>query len=214
MNAPALPPRGPVKATREDWLDAARRVLIEDGAGEVKIARIGQTLDVSRSSFYWYFRDLDDLLKALLDEWAARNTAMIRDHCALPADTVTGAVCNFFRCFIDPARFDHGLDFAVRDWARRDAAVRARIEAADNTRLSAITAMFARYGFAAPEADIRARILYFMQLGYAALDQREPLEDRISRIEGFLAGFTGHIPTTAEVSDLKSFSCRTLAADD
>ena len=72
--------------------------------------------------------------------------------------------------------------------------MRQRIDAADAARIAAVTAMFARYGYDAYEADTRARILYFMQLGYHALDQTEPMETRLSRTEGYLRGFTGAEP--------------------
>jgi hypothetical protein len=118
----------------------------------------------------------------------------ITGQCAQPSASITEAVCNFFRCFVDPARFDSGLDFAVREWSRRDEALRARVDAADAVRLSAVTGMFARHGYGAAEADARARILYFMQLGYHALDVREPMAERMGRIGAYLKGFIGVEP--------------------
>ncbi len=194
------------KVTRQDWLDVAREVLVGDGVGEVKIVALGARLGVSRSSFYWYFESRQDLLDALLDAWEIRNTARLRDRCARPAPTITGAVCNFFECFIDPELFDPGLDFAIREWARRDDSLRRRVEAADTARLDAIASMFARYGYTPDAADIRARILYFQQLGYHALDQREPLDHRLSRVAGYLEGFTGATAEAAEVERLVAFA--------
>jgi AcrR family transcriptional regulator len=204
MGTPAV--HANAKVTREDWLRAAREVLIGDGVGEVKIMSLGARLGVSRSSFYWYFESRQDLLDALLDAWEVRNTALLRDRCARPAATITGAVCNFFECFIDPDLFDPGLDFAVREWARRDEPLRARVDAADAARLDAVTAMFARYRYEPAAADIRARILYFQQLGYHALDQREPLENRLARVAGYLEGFTGVTPEPDAVDRLAAFA--------
>lgn len=113
-----------------------------------------------------------------------RNTRTIIANCALSADTIAHAVCNFFRCFIDPRLFDRNLDFAVREWARRDDAVRLRIDATDRGRLGAVSSMFERHGYSPREAEVRARILYFMQLGYHALDVREPTSERMARLEG------------------------------
>lgn len=197
---------GHVKVTREDWLNVARDILVSDGVAEVKVLAIGERLGVSRSSFYWYFKSRKDLLSALLDDWEGRNTAVIEAHCALDAATITEAVCNFFRCFFDPELFDQGLDFAVREWSRRDGKVRKRIDLADSARISAITAMFERHGFTQYEADVRARILYFMQLGYHALDQAEPLRDRLARTEGYLLGFTGQPPRPSELEALFAFA--------
>ncbi|MCK0151384.1 TetR/AcrR family transcriptional regulator [Marivita sp. S6314] len=202
---------GHVKVTREDWLNLARNVLVQEGVGELKILSLSTRMGVSRSSFYWYFKNRADLLAALLDEWEARNTRTIVTHCEMPADDINAAVCNFFRCFVDPALFDRGLDFAVRDWARRDVQVNQRIEAADAQRLEAISAMFARFGYDAYDADIRARILYFMQIGYHAVELREPMEVRMSRLEGFLRGFTGREPTEDTIEAFRVFAMATEA---
>ena len=185
---------GHVKVTREDWLNMARDTQVRDGVAQVEILTLADRMGVSRSSFYWYFENRDDLLQALLEEWEQRNTASVTTQCALPAANISEAVFNFFRCFIDPSRFDSGLDFAVREWARRDEALRARGDAADSARLAAVTAMFAAQGFDPAEADARARILYYMQLGYHALDVREPIAERLARVSPYVKGFTGQDP--------------------
>ena len=185
------PLTGHTKVTRGDWVRMARNTLVQDGAAQVKILTMAERMAVSRSSFYWYFRNREELLQALLSDWEARNTAQVQAHCALPAATINEAVLNFFRCFLDPERFDRGLDFAVREWARRDERLRARVDAADAARIEAVTAMFTRYGYETAEADARARILYFMQLGYHALDVREAMDTRLSRVGPYLKGFTG-----------------------
>ena len=187
------------KVTRNDWLNIARDILVNDGVAEVKILGMADRLGVSRSSFYWYFGNRQDLLDALLDEWDQRNTARLLAHCAAPSENITAALCNFFRCFVNPAIFDTGLDFAVREWARRDQSLRARIDAADAARLDAVVAMFARHGYPPAEADARARILYFMQLGYHALKVAEPMDVRMARLGPYLQGFTGQTPDPAAI---------------
>ncbi|MEM9583802.1 MAG: TetR/AcrR family transcriptional regulator [Pseudomonadota bacterium] len=204
----AVPRVGHVKVTRRDWLNAARDVLVEDGVLQVKVLLISTRLGVSRSSFYWYFENRDHLLEELLGQWRARNTKRITAACAAPAACINEGACNFFRCFIDPNLFDRGLDFAVREWARRDVDVRAQIEAADAERLAAITGMFVHHGFAPFEADWRARMIYFMQLGYHALDVREPMELRMARLPGFLEGFTGRKPPTELVEKFTLFAMK------
>jgi len=194
------------KVTREDWLNVARDILVSQGVAEVKVLTIGERLKVARSSFYWYFRSRKDLLDALLADWEATNTAILVRHCEMPAETITAAVCNFFRCFVDASLFDQRLDFAVREWARRDGSVRRVIDRADDTRLAALAAMFRRFGYSDYEADVRGRILYFMQLGYHALDQSEPMRIRMGRLEGYLLGFTGKEAATAEVEAFRSWA--------
>lgn len=199
------PAAGP-RVTRADWLNVARDILLSDGVSEVKVLTIGARLGVSRSSFYWYFKSRKDLLDALLADWEATNTAILVRHCEMKAKTITGALCNFFRCFVDLGLFDQRLDFAVREWARRDGSVRRVIDAADDIRLAAVAAMFRRYGYGEYDADARARILYFMQLGYHALDQREPMEVRMARLDGYVRGFSGVEPAPDELAEFRAWA--------
>jgi AcrR family transcriptional regulator len=194
------------KVTREDWLNVARDILISDGVGEVKVLTIGSRLEVSRSSFYWYFKSRQDLLNQLLAEWERTNTGIMIAHCRMPAKTITAAVNNFFRCIVDPDGFNHQLDFAVREWARRDCKVRRVIDRSDTARHAAIAEMFIRHGYDPAEADIRARVLYYQQIGYYALELAETQEERLPRLAGYLYCFTGVRPSAEEVEEFIRFS--------
>jgi len=196
---------GHTKVTREDWINVARDVLVSDGVAGVKVLALGQRLDVSRSSFYGYFKSRNDLLDTLLDDWEERNTATIVRSCGREVQSITQGVCNFFTCFLDPDQLDQGLDSAVRDWSRRDGRVRQRIDAADAARLRAIATMFVRFGYTENDADTRARILYFMQVGYHAIEMREPIDARMARLEGYIRGFTGADPDAAAIAAFRTF---------
>ncbi|MEM7490399.1 MAG: TetR/AcrR family transcriptional regulator [Pseudomonadota bacterium] len=200
-----------IKATREDWLRLALDVLVSDGIGEVKVLALARRLDVSRSSFYWYFGSRQDLLDALLDRWNATNTRAVLAHAEAPMPTITAAVAHVFRCFVDPDLFSPRLDFAVREWSRRSGAVRRVLDRADDRRLAALTAMFARHGYTDGEAETRARVLYFMQIGYYALELGEPLEDRLDRVGDYLLAFTGRHASEAEIAEVRRFA-RAVAA--
>lgn len=192
-------PKGNVKVTREDWLTLAAKVLVEHGVSQVKVLSLANKLGVSRSSFYWYFRSRRDLLDQLLDQWEEQNTRAILDHAARPAGNICRAVMHLFECFIDPDQFDPRLDFAVREWARRSRDVRARLDAADEARVAAIRDMFLAHGFEAVEAFTRARIIYFMQIGYYALVENEPFDARFSMLPHYLVAFTSEQPDPSEM---------------
>jgi AcrR family transcriptional regulator len=198
----------PISTTREDWIAAALEILITQGAGEVKVLTLAQRMGCSRSNFYWFFKDREALLEALLDHWQARNTQAIVERAARPVHRISQGVLHIFDCWADPALFDARLDFAIREWARRSDAVRQRVNAADHARLAAITRLFARFEPDPAAATVRARTLYFMQIGYYALGVEETVAQRMALLKDYVAAFCGEVPDAA---DLAAFIRRNTA---
>ncbi|MEX0278300.1 MAG: TetR/AcrR family transcriptional regulator [Ruegeria sp.] len=202
----AAPLVGNIKVTRDDWLNVAMDVLISDGVDQIKVLNLAERMAVSRSSFYWYFKSRQELLDALLARWQATNTAGLIRQAEAAAPTITAAVCNVHRCVVNTALFDTALDFAVRDWARKSGKVRRILDQSDAKRLKALHAMFARYGYSEIEAETRARVLYYMQIGYDLAQLNEPMETRISMVPHYLYVFTGVEPKPQEVEEFSAYS--------
>jgi AcrR family transcriptional regulator len=175
---------------RADWLAAAQELLVSRGVDAVRITRMAEQLGVTRGSFYWHFKNRDELLDGLLGLWEAKNTRAVIEAAEDALDLTTG-ILGLFDVWIDVRRFDPRLDSALRDWARKSAKVRQAVEAADAARVSAVAALFARNGYGADEAVVRARIIYFSQVGYYALDLQETLLQRFKYLEAYFEGFTG-----------------------
>ncbi|MCA0927857.1 TetR/AcrR family transcriptional regulator [Ruegeria profundi] len=209
----AEPLVGNIKVTREDWLNVAMDVLISDGVDQIKVLNLAERMAVSRSSFYWYFKSRQELLDALLARWQATNTAALVAQAESPADTITGAVCNVHRCVVNTDLFDTALDFAVRDWARKSGKVRRALDQSDARRLQALHAMFTRYGYSEVEAETRARVLYYMQIGYDLAQLNEPMETRLSMVPHYLYVFTGVEPKPDEVEEFSAYSKRYWEGD-
>lgn len=183
-----------VKATRDDWLQVALETLISEGVDQVKVLPLGNKLGVSRSSFYWYFQDRKHLLDTLLDYWETKNTRNLILHCEMPSATITEAALNIAECWLYDDLFDPRLDFAIREWSRRDAGVRRILDAADTARVEAMRLVFKRHGYEEVEAYIRARVFYFTQIGYYALDLKEHVTDRLSYLHAYMKAATGYDP--------------------
>ena len=195
---------GNTKVTREEWISAALEMLISDGIEQVRVLTLAKQMHVSRSSFYWYFRDRRDLLNVLLDHWMDTNTQAVVDACRQPAPTITQAICNVFVGFVDPNRFHTQLDFAIRDWARRDPNVRKVLDISDTKRIGALKDLFVRFGYPDRESLARARIVYYMQIGYNDADLDEPMTDRILLVPEYIFAYTGHHPTADEVDAFRA----------
>ena len=68
--------------------------------------------------------------------------------------------------------------------------------------------MYIRHGYGGEDAFIRARVLYYMQIGYYTLEVREPMAVRFSHIEAYLRSFTGKEPTAGDVEYFHTFLTR------
>ena len=175
---------------RADWIEAALVLLAAEGVEAVRITRLAERLGVTRGSFYWHFKHRDDLLAALIKAWEKRNTGAMIEAIA-DKDDLIDAVLALFELWMADEPFAPRLDAAMRDWARRSDKVSRTVERADNKRLKAIARAFEAAGFEPTEAFIRARILYFTQVGYYALDVHETLAKRTSYAAAYIKGFTG-----------------------
>jgi AcrR family transcriptional regulator len=200
----------PVSTNREDWVRVALQILIEEGAGEVKVLTLANRMGCSRSNFYWFFKDREALLAELLAYWQAKNTAAIVGRAARPATRISQGVLNIFDCWANPELFDARLDFAVREWARRSDSVATEVARADTLRLDAIAGLFVRFGATPTQAIVRARTLYFMQLGYYALMIRETPAERMELLSDYVLAFCGEVP---DPTDAVAFAERNFAAD-
>ncbi|WP_233270594.1 TetR/AcrR family transcriptional regulator [Chachezhania sediminis] len=188
------------RGSRDMWLAAAKAALVDTGVGSVKIQPLATQLKISRTSFYWHFKDREALLDALLDDWETQNTGAFRTACAAYSETITEAVLSLIGMFLDGAPFDPRLDFAIRGWAHRSDAVTRRVIAADEARLDAIRAMFRRFDYPQDSADVRARTVYLTQMGYISLQVSEDLATRLARIESYVEIFSGHRPAALEMA--------------
>lgn len=196
---------GNIKVTKADWISLALQWLVADGIDYVKVLPLSEKLGVSRSSFYWYFSSRQDLLDHLLAHWRDTNTLAIIERARRPAPTITRAVLNVFECWADEQLFSPRLDFAVRAWSRRSSVVRQAIHSADEGRVNAIKAMYERYGYESEESFIRARVMYYMQIGFYVTEVQERTEERIGHVAAYLKSFTGMEPNDTDMADFAAF---------
>lgn len=198
------------RGSREGWLEAGYQALVENGVDAVKILPLAKQLGLSRTSFYWFFTDREDLLAALLEGWEAKTTRPMVQATTQYAETVTEAMLNVLGCYLS-SDFDQRLEFAVRSWALQSADVASRIEAADLTRLTALQEMLQRWGDDPMKADVRARTIYLVQIGYITMQAKETIETRLQRIPDYVEIYTSNRPTRREMA---RFTARFIQPSD
>ena len=161
----------------KDWIAAARKMLIEGGIAAVQINPLATRLGVTRGGFYWRFENRQDLLNQLLLDWESSNARHFLERLAEPGPARERQE-RLIKLWMEERDFDPQLEAAIRQWARIDEAVRKRVYDVDLGRIDAIADIFLQAGQDKVEAEVRARIMYFHQIGYYALDLGETMEQR------------------------------------
>jgi AcrR family transcriptional regulator len=196
---------GGLKGSAELWLEAAYETLIKSGVDAVRIASLAERLKISRASFYWFFKDRDALLEGLLERWRQKNTGSLVKRSKDYADSIVEAMLNVTDCWFQKDMFDSRLEFAVRSWGIQSPKLRKELQTADNARIEAITSMLVRFGMPEETADVRARAVYLIQIGYISAHVTEDMATRMKRIPEYVAMYTGVRP---EQRDLDRFYAR------
>jgi AcrR family transcriptional regulator len=180
--------------TREDWIAAARKVLMRSGIEDVKVDRLSRDLKITRGSFYWHFTSRKDLLDALLHDWEGSNLKQI-DYlrAAWKADKPDLAYVNVI--YLGGDQMYPAFDMSVRFWARKAAYVAAAVHRIDDAWIRVLSELFLTEGFTETEAFVRARINYFHQIGYYALDLNESIEARVNLIPYYYKVLAGRAPS-------------------
>jgi AcrR family transcriptional regulator len=154
------------KLNRQQWLTAGLQTLANEGPEGLRIMPIALQLGVTKGSFYWHFKNLDDYQAALLDEWERCYTQeaihWIESEGKDPAEKL--------RTWITGAAYaDFKLDRAVRSWALTKPTVQEVRARVDNDRIDYLTKLLRGVGWSKDEAVTLGHWTYWAWIGYATL---------------------------------------------
>ncbi len=168
--------------TRDDWISAAWDMLGENGLDGVRVEPLARRLGVTKGSFYWHFKDRQQLMEALLDRWfSIWDDQMLPDmeEAANPADRIWA----LFESVL--GRLTRGQTVSLRMMSHSDADVARRIDERDAQRLSFLTSQLVEIGFAPGEARVRGQVYQTIMTGEYLRSGGLPLEERVARARSY-----------------------------
>ncbi len=142
-----------MSVSREDWVDAAWKALGESGVEGVRVERLARSLNVTKGSFYWHFKNRQALIDALLDRWFGLREEDRPDFVVSTPDPAERLWKVIERGI---TRGTRGQAAALRLWAQKNRSVAERIARADNYRRHFFTEQFRALGFDDSAAELRA----------------------------------------------------------
>ncbi len=156
-----------MKLTREDWLQHGMKTLAEEGFNALKADLLAKSLQVSRGSFYWHFRDLEEFHQALLDEWHKRATQQVIEWLEQTASGPDRLALLMRRAWSVSNRTER----AVRAWATHSPEIAVRLAAVDKQRIDYIASLLKSAGLTARQARARATFVASAYLGRMVLGE-------------------------------------------
>lgn len=152
---------------REEWLRAARLALLKGGVEDVRVERLARDLKVTKGSFYWHFKDREELLELLLREWEGELQEIIPK---LKGGAGREALLSLVEQLEERARLSEEgkvpSDAAMFTWASVSPEVARRVNRAEKKRIELVKNIIGHPG--------HTEVFYLTWLGFVARGQRVP----------------------------------------
>jgi len=144
------------RVSKDQWLTKALDALESGGIETVKIERLAKALGISRSGFYWHFKNRQDLLEHLLEYWAREYTGIVTDNPDILKLDPKKRLLSTMEMIRDKhlTKFDLGMT----SWAKSDSKIRKVVRKVVNMRLDYLRTIFAELGFKGDELEMRTRL--------------------------------------------------------
>ena len=154
------------RLTREDWLSKALE-MCEQGIDKVKVAPLAKMMGVTTGSFYWHFKNRQELLDDLLKYWEKEMTdaAIVLGRNAdiepserillLMKSVMTGGMARY--------------DLPIWAWAQSDANAARVFNRALKKRFAFSAWMFEQAGFSHAQAKVRSRMMVTYMMAESTL---------------------------------------------
>ena len=144
------------RISKAQWLDMALEVLETDGVAGVRIEILAKRLEISKSGFYWHFKNRDHLLKDMLDYWSHELTEVATENSQLLTLKPKSRLIKTAEMILE-----HDLtryEIPIRQWALQDAVAARAVRKVNRLRLDFIGGAFSELGFTGDDLDMRTML--------------------------------------------------------
>ena len=144
------------RVSKAQWLDMALEVLETDGIAGVRIEILAKRLEISKSGFYWHFKNRDHLLKDVLDYWSHELTEVATENPQLLSLKPKSRLIKTAEMILE-----HDLtryEIPIRQWALQDAVAARAVRKVNRLRLDFLRGAFSELGFTGDDLDMRAML--------------------------------------------------------
>ena len=172
------------RLSRADWVAAAEAALHTGGLSAVAVEPLAASLGTTKGSFYWHFRDREELVAAALAHWEQEGTDEVT--AALSAAAHPAERLRMLAEGTLAAQHRPDLSVVLLPDATHPL-VAAALERVTRRRMDYLTEQFRALGAEEQEARARSLLAYTAFLGHAQLRRYLPSAADSATPEAYLA---------------------------
>ena len=166
------------------WVKAAFFHIANNNVDDIRIEELAREIGVTKGSFYWHFRNRQDLLERLLAYWMERATVQIakwnRATEASGVERLTALLS--LPANTPPDKKGADIELAVRAWARQAPFAAEIVEKVDRIRADFFLELIGEMGFEGADARWRAHVAQAFMLGDAFLRSGMSRDERLEAV--------------------------------
>lgn len=141
----------------------------------------------------------------LLADWETRNSAPLFAAVEAAGNSPMDQIEALLATWISESEYNPAYDSAIRAWAHNSRTVEKRVRLVDDRRIALLQGIFVGFGYDEQRAFIKARITYFHQVGYQAMEIMETAEQRHALKPLYLEALIG-IPRLTRLDETEQIS--------
>jgi AcrR family transcriptional regulator len=155
--------RSRTRLSREDWIEAALHALADGGPPAVAVERLAARLQTTKGSFYWHFKDREELITEALATWERQETDALIEEMNKIDDPVERLRIGT----VMATEYEEAENPDVRLLpSASDPVVGEVVKRVQRKRLEFLAETFREAGFTPAESRVRARLAYSLALGW------------------------------------------------
>jgi AcrR family transcriptional regulator len=155
----------------ENWIQAAFLRLSAQGVEAVRVELLARDLGATKGSFYWHFKDREDLLSRVMLQWEQEEMQWLE----AAQEPGSGAAVRWARFIERSANLDRArLEISFRAWARRDNHVAIHVATIEAKRRAHVASVLRDVGFTPSTAEKWSELALLAYLGWIDKSTRDP----------------------------------------
>jgi AcrR family transcriptional regulator len=153
------------RVSKAEWLQMSLAILKEEGIEGIRVEHIARKIGVSKSGFYWHFKDLEDLKTQIVEYWAHEFTEVITSNPILRECDPRDRLERIMEMIVNHDLVSYEIE--MRAWAKTDPKIARKVFRVYRLRLNFIREIFTELGFEGDDLEMRTRLF----LGYQSWER-------------------------------------------